>query len=181
MKSTLHRACIALAVVVFAIPAMAQTRVAVLPFRNMDGLIERNVWSIKLADSLRLALANIDPSQTAFVFIPADSVEMAISELNLDPTNPQYESDVWKAVAALGAQRVVTGNFFLRLRRRHQDARPSPPSKEPVQDAGHLPRSRSHHGEASSPGSHEVIPPWPSSSLPPTPPPSPFPTDVRNG
>jgi TolB-like protein len=113
MKSTLHRACIALAVVVFAIPAMAQTRVAVLPFRNMDGLIERNVWSIKLADSLRLALANIDPSQTAFVFIPADSVEMAISELNLDPTNPQYESDVWKAVAALGAQRVVTGNFFL--------------------------------------------------------------------
>lgn len=113
MKMSLRSAIIALIVVLASHAAQAQTRVAVLPFRNMDGHIERNVWSIKLADSLRTALWNIDPAQTAFVFIPADSVEMAISELNLDPTNPQYESDVWKAVAALGAQRVVTGNFFL--------------------------------------------------------------------
>lgn len=113
MKMSLRSALVTLFILLASTAVHAQTRVAVLPFRNMDGHIERNVWSIKLADSLRTALLNIDPTQTAFVFIPADSVEMAISELNLDPTNPQYESDVWKAVAALGAQRVVTGNFFL--------------------------------------------------------------------
>lgn len=91
----------------------AQSRVAVLPFRNMDGNIKYNVWTMQLADSLRTALNNVDAAQTAFVIIPADSVEMAISELNLDPTNPQYESDVWKAVAALGANKVVQGTLLL--------------------------------------------------------------------
>ncbi|MBU3742203.1 MAG: hypothetical protein FGM24_07945 [Candidatus Kapabacteria bacterium] len=93
--------------------AVAQTRVAVLPFRNMDGNIKYNVWTIEIADSLRTALANVDPSQTAFVIVPADSVEMAISELNLDPTNPQYESDVWKALGGLGVTKVVQGTLLL--------------------------------------------------------------------
>lgn len=89
----------------------AQSRVAVLPFKNVDQIIERNVWCLDLADSLTKAVVAIDPTQTAFTIIPADSIEMAISELNLDPTNPQYQSDVWKALAGMGAQRVVEGNF----------------------------------------------------------------------
>lgn len=93
--------------------AVAQARIAVLPFRNMDGNIKYNVWTIEIADSLRTALANVDPTQTAFVIVPADSVEMAISELNLDPTNPQYESDVWKALAGLGVTKVVQGTLLL--------------------------------------------------------------------
>ncbi len=92
----------------------AQTRVVVLPFRNMDGEVSLNVWSYDLADSLRNALLAIDPNQTAFVIVPSDSVEMAIAELNLDPTNAQYESDIWTAVANLKADRVVQGNFFRR-------------------------------------------------------------------
>jgi len=91
--------------------AHAQTRVAVLPFRNMDGNIKYNLWTMQLADSLRTALINVDPAQSAFTIIPADSVEMAISERNLDPTNPQYESDVWKAVAELGAAKIVQGTL----------------------------------------------------------------------
>lgn len=109
------RHTVILAAVFLAASAMAfaQTRVAVLPFRNMDGNIKYNVWTMELADSLRTALNNVDPTQTAFTIIPADSVDMAISELNLDPTNPQFESDVWKAVASLGASKIVQGTLGL--------------------------------------------------------------------
>ncbi len=111
---------IAVATIAFACftgGAFAQTRVAVLPFRNMDGAIKYNPWCIQLADSLTHELLTIDPAQKKFVIIPADSIDMAISELNLDPTNPQYESDVWKAVKSLGAERVIQGNFFMQHER----------------------------------------------------------------
>lgn len=104
----------ALVIVLASVAAIAQTRVVVLPFRNMDGEIRYNVWSQQLSDSLTKDLLAADPVQSKFVVIPHDSVEMAISELNLDPTNPQYQSDVWKAVKGLGAVMVVQGNFFLR-------------------------------------------------------------------
>ncbi|GMV54168.1 MAG: hypothetical protein AMXMBFR68_19600 [Ignavibacteria bacterium] len=98
----------------FLLPAVAQTRVVVLPFRNMDGEVSLNVWSFDLADSLRRMLVNTDPAQTAFVMIPQDSVDLVTSEFNLDPTNVQFESDVWRAVAKLKADKVVQGNFFRR-------------------------------------------------------------------
>jgi len=101
----------------FTVGATAQIRVAVLPFRNMDGAIKYNPWCIQLADSLTKELLAIDPAQKKFVIIPADSIDMAVSELNLDPTNPQYESDVWKAVQSLRAERVIQGNFFMQHER----------------------------------------------------------------
>lgn len=94
--------------------ASAQIRVVVLPFRNMDGEISLNVWSYELADSLRATLLATDPSQTVFMMVDQDSVEAAISDLNLDPSNVQYESDVWRAMEKLNVQRVVQGNFFRR-------------------------------------------------------------------
>lgn len=108
---------VALFTATFSSIAAAQTRVAVLPFRNMDGAIKFNPWCMQLADSLTKELLAIDPSQNKFIIIPADSIEMAISELNLDPTNPQYESDVWKAVKSLRAERVIQGNFFMQHER----------------------------------------------------------------
>ncbi|MBC8124569.1 MAG: hypothetical protein H7X70_02440, partial [Candidatus Kapabacteria bacterium] len=39
---------------------------------------------------------------------------LAIAELNLDPTNPQYESDMWKAIRMLNVTKAVQGNFQLR-------------------------------------------------------------------
>jgi TolB-like protein len=103
-----------LALLILWCPLIAQQRIAVLPFRNADGDIKYNVWCSQLSDSLRVALLEVNPSQTAFTIIPADSIDMAVSERNLDPTNPQYESDVWRSVEALGASKVVWGNFFLR-------------------------------------------------------------------
>lgn len=80
----------------------------------MDHDIKYNTWCIEFADSLRSALSANDPSGAAYTIIPADSVEMAIASLNLDPTNPQYESDMWKAIRGLGVQKAVQGNFQLR-------------------------------------------------------------------
>jgi TolB-like protein len=101
-----------LAVIASSVAASAQVRVAVLPFRNMDGKIALNEWSVALRDSIVTSLTASDPESKTFVVIPTDSLEMAISDLNLDPTNPQYESDVWKAVIGMGATYVVQGNFL---------------------------------------------------------------------
>ncbi len=94
--------------------AFAQQRVAVLPFRNMDRDIQYNAWSVQLADSVYKALRQHEGNGTDYVLIEPDSIEMAIADLNLDPTNPQYESDMWKAVRTLGATKAVQGNFQLR-------------------------------------------------------------------
>jgi len=94
--------------------AFAQQRIAVLPFRNMDHDIKYNAWSVALADSLFKAISAVDPTQKNFVLVPGDSIEMAIAELNLDPSNPQYESDMWKAVRTLNVTKAVQGNFQLR-------------------------------------------------------------------
>lgn len=106
-------ACFAL-VIGTSVATVAQIRVVVLPFRNMDGEIALNAWSYELADSLKKKILETDPTQTVFVMVAQDSVEMAISNLNLDPSNVQYESDVWRAMEDLHVDRVVQGNFFRR-------------------------------------------------------------------
>lgn len=91
--------------------ATAQERVAVFPFRNMDGQIEYNIWCTRLSDSLSVALQQEDPDRKAFSVVPSDSVADVLAEMNLDPGNPQYETDKWKAAERLGIPRVITGNF----------------------------------------------------------------------
>lgn len=94
--------------------AIAQTRIAVLPFQNQEGKIDLNIWSYNLQDSLQKALLALDTQQEHYQLVPADSIEDLLAELNLDPTNPQYPSDMWKAVASLNVEKVVSGNFYIR-------------------------------------------------------------------
>ncbi len=91
----------------------AQTRLAVLPFRNMDGDLRYNQWCYRFADSVAALLAAADTTQQHYVLVPRDSLELVLGELNLDPTTPQYDSDIWKAARLLGAEKVITGNFNL--------------------------------------------------------------------
>lgn len=91
----------------------AQVRVAVLPFRNMDGDLRYNLWCYRFADSVAVLLTRADTAQQHYRIIPRDSLEMVLGELNLDPTTPQYDSDIWKAAQLLRADKVVTGNFNL--------------------------------------------------------------------
>lgn len=113
MKS-IRLALLVIGLYVAPMPVLAQVRVVVLPFRNMAHDIKYNPWNYQFADSLRSALLEADPSGTSYQIVPADSVELALADLNLDPDNPQYESDMWKAVRNLNAQKAVQGNFQLR-------------------------------------------------------------------
>lgn len=91
----------------------AQPRIAVLPFRNMDGDLRYNLWCYRFADSIAALLERADTSEQSYYIIPRDSLELVLGELNLDPTTPQYDSDIWKAAQLLQARYVVTGNFNL--------------------------------------------------------------------
>jgi TolB-like protein len=88
-----------------------QIRVAVLPFQNMDGDLSLNVISYKLQDSVANLLREKDPEGKHFTIIPSDSIDFIVSQFNLDPVNPQYPSDIWKAVQMLNANVVVSGTF----------------------------------------------------------------------
>lgn len=112
MKTVFFRYILACALFIGfdSISVHAQTRVAVLPFRNDEGNINYTKLCYQLSDSLTTALSAAKVG-TPIHIVPTDSVEMALSALNINPMNPQYESDKWKAIAQLGVERVVTGNF----------------------------------------------------------------------
>jgi TolB-like protein len=99
--------------IIFAVmaPAYAQTRIAVLPFKNMDGQLEYNIWCYNLQDSLAKHLRTHDPEEKKFRIVPIDSVDMALAELNLDPDNPQYFTDLWAAIKKMNVNKVVFGEF----------------------------------------------------------------------
>lgn len=90
---------------------VAQQRLAVLPFKNLDGNLDYNIWCYNLQDSLSKSLKNTDPDEKNFRIVPIDSVEMALAEFNLNPDNPQYFTDLWKAVKKLNVAKVVSGEF----------------------------------------------------------------------
>ncbi len=95
----------------FLFSATSQIRIAILPFQNMDGDLSLNILSYKLQDSVANLLRTFDSLQQHFVIIPSDSIDLLVSQFNLDPTNPQYPTDMWKAVKMLNANVVISGSF----------------------------------------------------------------------
>jgi TolB-like protein len=89
----------------------AQVRVAVLPVKNLDGNMQLLTYSYAIADSLRALLVAHPEHGRAFVVVPADTVEQVLSEFSLDPTSPQFESDLWRAIAKLNCTYAITGSF----------------------------------------------------------------------
>ena len=92
-------------------PVFAQIRVAVLPFKNMDGQLEYNIWCYNIQDSLAKHLRTHDPEEKKFRIVPIDSVDMALAALNLDPDNPQYFTDMWAAIKKMNVNKVIFGEF----------------------------------------------------------------------
>lgn len=93
------------------VPAWAQVRVAVLPIKNLDGNMQLLRYSYAIADSLRQLLQQHAEHGTRFTVIAADSMEQALAEFNLDPTSPQFESDLWRGIAKLHCNYAITGSF----------------------------------------------------------------------
>lgn len=101
-----------LTILIFSFSSLySQTRIAVLPFQNMDGNIDYNLLCYDLQEGVTASLIEDESNGEGYYIVPADSVEMVLSELNLDPSNPQYKSDLWKAVQILKVKKVVLGNF----------------------------------------------------------------------
>lgn len=99
-----------LCIVLTSTAALAQVRVAVLPFKNKGGNLEYLEMSYGLADSLAVMLAELEMKE-GVELVPVEEVEFVLADLNLDPNNDQYESDMWKAVEILEVDKVVTGVF----------------------------------------------------------------------
>lgn len=111
----LLRIMIGLAIISSA--AYSQTRIAFLPFTNMDGDAKYNIWCYNLQDSLAKEMALKDGDGKMYSIVPMDSVEAVLAEMNLDPANPQYLSDLWLAVEKLNVKHVITGNFKIKAKR----------------------------------------------------------------
>ncbi len=92
-------------------------RIAFLPFQNMDGNFSLNIYCYQLQDSLAKAFLGADGEGKYFHVVPADSVDLLLAEMNLDPTNPQYATDMWKAAKLLAVEFVITGNFNMQAKR----------------------------------------------------------------
>lgn len=88
-----------------------QVRIAVLPFENSDGRMEYNIWSYQLQDSLTKYLKALDPEEFNYCIVPSDSIEAVLASMNIDPSSPQYQSDMWRAVEELKCTRAIMGNF----------------------------------------------------------------------
>ncbi len=99
------------------ITAYSQVRIAIFPFQNMDGDLKYNIWSYNLQDSLTKSMGNLEQNGTIYYIVPADSVEIMLADLNLDPNNPQYQTDMWKVAKKLNVKKVVTGNFNIQANR----------------------------------------------------------------
>lgn len=98
-------------IIIFSVSLFAKDKVAILPFINADGDLTRQIVSYDLQDSLYKAFLEANPENEYFELISIADVENTLAELNIDPTNPEYESDMWKACKMLGAKYVITGNY----------------------------------------------------------------------
>lgn len=92
-----------------SISAFSQEKIVVLPFINSDGKLDNQNICYELQDSLYIELENLEDKN--FELISIMEVETTLADLNIDPSNPQYKSDMWKACKLLNATKVVTGNF----------------------------------------------------------------------
>lgn len=118
MKFSLkHTALLLIAAIFIPFAAIAQPKVVVLPFQNMDGKMELNTICYEMQDSVFKAFQQKDPNEEYLKLIPLAEVENVLFEMNIDPANPQYPTDMWKAVKKLGGQYVILGTFNVQANR----------------------------------------------------------------
>lgn len=98
-------------ILLFAVPAQSQIRLAVMPFQNMDGDAAYDHWCSDISDSLAIEIASADPDEYNYRIVPSDSIRLVLKELNYDPKDPNHMTTMWKAMEILKIERVITGNF----------------------------------------------------------------------
>lgn len=107
---------VALALLINTISAGAfqnapKPRIAVIPFQNTDGKMENHILCYQYQEETWKALNALDPNSEHYQLVPADSIDALLAQMNIDPRNPQYLSDLWKSIKLMNVQFVVSGNF----------------------------------------------------------------------
>jgi TolB-like protein len=95
----------------------SQTKIAILPFSNLDGSFELNKYCYELQDSLTKAFEEIDPEHKYITVVSLDEVNEALSNNNVDANSPSFDSDKWKVIADLKVDRVISGTFRITAKR----------------------------------------------------------------
>lgn len=95
-----------------SVAAFSTVRIAVLPFKNIDGHRDYDKWSFVLQEGLAEEIRKGDPEEYNYTLIPLDTIKAVLAKYELDPNNNEYESGMWQAVEELQVDKVVSGNFI---------------------------------------------------------------------
>jgi len=108
---------ITLIFLICSISTFAQTRIAILPFSNLDGNFDYNKYCYELQDSLTIAFSEVDPDNRHIIVIPASEVDEHLDDLNISADSPTFDVDKWKILEKLECDRVISGTFRIAANR----------------------------------------------------------------
>jgi hypothetical protein len=76
-----------------SISVFSQTKIAILPFSNLDGNFDYNKYCYELQDSLTKAFIALDPENKYISIVPASKIDALLEELNITANSPSFDSD----------------------------------------------------------------------------------------
>jgi len=88
-----------------------QMKIAILPFSNLDGNADYNIYCYDIQDSLTKAFEEADVDKKYINIVPLDVVNDAMSDLNLDANAPNFDGKKWEVLNVLECDRVISGTF----------------------------------------------------------------------
>lgn len=95
----------------FSVTLFSQTKIAILPFSNLDGNGDYNKYCYELQDSLTKAFQEVDAEKKFIDVLSSEEVDNAMSDMNLDANSPNFDGDKWKVLEILKCDRVISGSF----------------------------------------------------------------------
>ena len=95
----------------FSVVVCSQTKIAILPFSNLDGNADYNKYCYEIQDSLTKAFLNVDAEKKIIDVLSLEEVDNAMSDMNLDANAPNFDGEKWRVLEILQCDRVISGTF----------------------------------------------------------------------
>ena len=95
----------------FSVVIYSQTKIAILPFSNLDGNADYNKYCYEIQDSLTKAFQKVDAENKFIDVLSLEEVDNAMIDLNLDANTPNFDGEKWKVLQILKCDRVISGTF----------------------------------------------------------------------
>lgn len=88
--------------------------IALFPFRNVTGEVKYDELGWTYIDSLEDYLNASPEAGKSFTLIPVSDIRDQMLAQNIDVKSPSYEGDVWMVAEALGAKKIIWGNYIVK-------------------------------------------------------------------